>query len=205
MLDRKMKRVAKRLQTYFAQSTCHGAENVGEDGEFHLVIPAIATIRAAGIKIPITVDTYRASIARKAVEAGADSINEVSAGLLDSEILSTVAELNAPICLIHMRGTPTAMNSLAVYNIDVIEEIAAQLEARVREAEQEELGLHWLVGPSRKRFVGTVTGVDKAGERHCGTAEAVAACVASGADIVMVHDVDEMKKVVIMAVAISRK
>ncbi|KAL7275892.1 trifunctional dihydropteroate synthetase [Rhizina undulata] len=225
------------------QSTRPGAEDVGEDEEARRVIPAIAAIRAAGITVPISVDTYRASIARKAVNAGADIINDVSAGLLDSEMLSTVAELNVPICLMHMRGTPSTMNSLAVYKTDVIEEITAELEARVREAEQKGIrrwniildpglgfaknmeqnlevirrlseltghghglrGLPWLLGPSRKRFVGTVTGVDKAGERQWGTAGAVAACVAGGADIVRVHDVDEMKKVVDMAVAIWRK
>lgn len=65
-------------------------------------------------------------------------------------------------------------------------------------------GMPWVLGPSRKRFVGAVTGVEVPGERRWGTAGAVAACVAGGADVVRVHDVEEMAKVVGMTVAIWR-
>jgi dihydroneopterin aldolase/2-amino-4-hydroxy-6-hydroxymethyldihydropteridine diphosphokinase/dihydropteroate synthase len=218
------------------QSTRPGARDVGEEEELRRVIPAIEAIRAAGIDIPISVDTYRASVAHKSIMAGANIINDISAGLLDSGMLSTVAGLNVPIVLMHTRGTPETMNSLVSYH-DLINDIKAELDSRVKAAEEAGIrrwnilldpglgfaktmqqnlecirrlsemrggGLPWVLGPSRKRFVGTVTGVAVAGERQWGTAGAVAACVAGGADVVRVHDVAEMKKVVDMAVAIWR-
>lgn len=229
------------------QSTRPGAQDVGSEEETRRVIPAIKAIRDAGLTVPISVDTYRASVARAAIEAGADIINDITSGQFDDDMFSIVAELGVPICLMHMRGTPTTMNDLASYPNGVIETVAEELEERVRAAEQAGVrrwniildpglgfaknmasnlevirrlgdligseglagkgglkGMPWLLGPSRKRFVGTITGVERAGERQWGTAGAVAACVSGGADIVRVHDVDEMKKVVDMAVAIWR-
>jgi dihydroneopterin aldolase/2-amino-4-hydroxy-6-hydroxymethyldihydropteridine diphosphokinase/dihydropteroate synthase len=224
------------------QSTRPGAQDVGEEKELRRIIPAIEAIRKAGIDIPISVDTYRAVVARKAVEAGANIINDISAGLMDPEMLSIVAKLGVPIVLMHTRGTPETMNSLTQYS-DVVVDVSEELQQRVHAAEEAGIrrwnilldpglgfaknvhqnlelirrlreltgssagrlgGLPWVLGPSRKRFVGLVTGVDAAGERQWGTAGAVAACVAGGADVVRVHDVDEMKKVVDMAVAIWR-
>lgn len=219
------------------QSTRPGARDVGEEEELRRIIPAIEAIRAAGIDIPISVDTYRANVARKSIAAGANLINDISAGLLDSSMLSTVADLNVPIVLMHTRGTPETMNSLTQYD-DLITDIVAELDSRLKAAEDAGIrrwnilldpglgfaktmeqnlecirrlaeltgnsALPWVLGPSRKRFVGTVTKVDNAGERQWGTAGAVAACVAGGADVVRVHDVAEMKKVVDMAVAIWR-
>lgn len=238
------------------QSTRPGAPDVGEAEELSRVLPAIQALRAAGLTVPISVDTYRASVARAAVAAGATLINDVSAGVLDPAMLPTVAELGVPIVLMHTRGTPETMNSLAVYG-DLLAEVRAELAARVLAAQEAGVrrwniildpglgfaknmpqnlelvrrlgeltaaggekervrkeeekgedavlaGLPWLLGPSRKRFVGTATGVEKASERTWGTAGAVAACVAGGADIVRVHDVHEMKMVVDMACAIWR-
>jgi dihydroneopterin aldolase/2-amino-4-hydroxy-6-hydroxymethyldihydropteridine diphosphokinase/dihydropteroate synthase len=221
------------------QSTRPGAPSVGEAEELRRVIPAITALRDAGIAAPISIDTYRAAVARRAISAGADFINDVSAGKMDPQMLPTVAELGVPICLMHMRGTPLTMKSLTSYPSGVIPEIAVELSDRVAAAEaagvrrwnilldpglgfaktmEQNLevirrlgeltagsGLPWLLGPSRKRFIGAVTGEEVAGERRWGTAGAVAACVAGGADIVRVHDVGEMKKVVDMAVAIWRR
>lgn len=219
------------------QSTRPGSHDVGEAEELRRVIPAIHAIRAANITIPISVDTYRAAVARESILAGANIINDISAGLLDSDMLRTVAQLGVPIVLMHTRGTPETMGSLTSYR-DVISDVLQELSSRVQAAEEAGIrrwnilldpglgfaktmsqnlelirrlsemtgggGFPWLLGPSRKRFVGMVTGVDKAGERQWGTAGAVAACVAGGADVVRVHDVAEMKKVVDMAVAIWR-
>ncbi|KAI5837403.1 Dihydropteroate synthase-like protein [Morchella snyderi] len=224
------------------QSTRPGAQDVGADEEIRRVIPAIKAIRAAGITVPISIDTYRASVAKAAIEAGADIINDISSGRLDPDMFTTVAQLGVPICIMHMRGTPVTMNEHTSYPDGVIATIASELAERVRAAEEAGVrrwniildpglgfaktmagnlevirnlgqltrwggdlnGMPWLLGPSRKRFVGTITGVEMAGERQWGTAGAVAACVCGGADIVRVHDVDEMKKVVDMAVAIWR-
>jgi dihydroneopterin aldolase/2-amino-4-hydroxy-6-hydroxymethyldihydropteridine diphosphokinase/dihydropteroate synthase len=218
------------------QSTRPGAKDVGEVEELRRVIPAIREIREAGIDIPISVDTFRADVAQQAIEAGANIINDISAGLMDTNMLSTVARLECPIVLMHTRGTPETMNSLAKYS-DVVLDTLRELQERVKAAEdagirrwnilldpglgfaknmQQNLevlrrlgdmtggGFPWVLGPSRKRFIGAVTGVSEAGERQWGTAGAVAACVAGGADVVRVHDVAEMKKVVDMAVAIWR-
>jgi dihydropteroate synthase len=219
------------------QSTRPGAQDVGEAEELRRVIPAIRAIRDAGIDVPISVDTFRAGVAEQAIKAGANIINDISAGLMDSNMLSTVAKLNCPIVLMHTRGTPETMNSLCQYG-DVVKDVTKELEDRVAAAEEAGIrrwnilldpglgfakdmqqnlellrrlgemtggGFPWVLGPSRKRFVGKVTGVSKARERQWGTAGAVAACVAGGADVVRVHDVQEMRKVVDMAVAIWRK
>jgi dihydroneopterin aldolase/2-amino-4-hydroxy-6-hydroxymethyldihydropteridine diphosphokinase/dihydropteroate synthase len=219
------------------QSTRPGAKDVGEEEELRRVIPAIRKIRDAGIDIPISVDTFRAGVAEQAILAGANIINDISAGLMDSNMLATVARLDCPIVLMHTRGTPETMNSLCQYG-DVVKDVMRELEDRVAAAEEAGIrrwnilldpglgfakdmqqnlellrrlgeftggGFPWVLGPSRKRFVGKVTGVSKAGERQWGTAGAVAACVAGGADVVRVHDVQEMRKVVDMAVAIWRK
>jgi dihydroneopterin aldolase/2-amino-4-hydroxy-6-hydroxymethyldihydropteridine diphosphokinase/dihydropteroate synthase len=219
------------------QSTRPGATDIGEAEELTRVVPAIAAIRAAGISIPISIDTYRATVARAAVKAGANLINDISAGVLDAAMLPTAAALRVPIILMHTRGSPTTMNTLTQYT-DVVADVGAELAARVAAAEaagvrrwnilldpglgfaknmQQNLellrrlgeltrtqGLPWVVGPSRKRFVGVVTGVEVPAERRWGTAGAVAACVAGGADVVRVHDVEEMRGVVEMAVGIWR-
>lgn len=222
------------------QSTRPGATNVGTEEELRRVIPAIQTIRAAGITIPISIDTYTAEVAKQAIAAGADIINDISAGVLDENILSVAASTGVPIVLTHSRGTPQTMNSLAIYG-DVISEVGKELEARLEVAlakgirrwqivldpglgfakdmhaslkiirrldelrEREKLkGLPWLLGPSRKRFVGAVTRVADPLKRGWGTAGAVAACIAGGADIVRVHDVQEMGKVIAMGDAVWR-
>src|SRR5690606_9494886 len=64
----------------------------------------------------ISIDTFRSSVARRAVESGAVMINDISGGSLDSNMFSTVAELNVPYILMHMRGTPQNMNQLTKYD-----------------------------------------------------------------------------------------
>ena len=150
--------------------------------------------------------------------------------------------LKVPIILMHMRGTPKTMTSLAQYHGDLIETIAQELSTRVEEAIRAGIrrwniildpglgfakeggqnleilrrlgelrkhpklsGMPWLVGPSRKRFIGAVTGEEAARERIWGTAGAVAASVQGGADIVRVHDIPQMSKIVKMSDAIWRK
>ncbi|KAI5795485.1 Dihydropteroate synthase-like protein [Peziza echinospora] len=222
------------------QSTRPGATDIGTEEELKRVIPAVKTLRQAGITIPISIDTYRARVAEEAIAAGADIINDISAGAFDHDILSVAASTGAPIVLTHTRGTPKTMNSLASYK-DVIQDVGEELEARLDEAlaqgvrrwqivldpglgfakgmednievirRLEELrsreklrGLPWLLGPSRKRFVGTITGETDPMKRGWGTAGAVAGCIAGGADIVRVHDVQEMSKVIAMADSIWR-
>lgn len=225
------------------QSTAPGRPEVSADEEAARVLPVIELIRSIPqcSNIAISVDTYRASVASLASEQGADIINDVSAGTLDPDMLSTVAKLGKTICLMHMRGTPRNMNDLISYPEGLIPTVASELAERVAAAETagirrwriildpglgfaknqaqnlellrslEDLrnwpglvGLPWLVGASRKSFVGNITGVAQPSERTWGTAATVAAAIQGGADVVRVHDVREMKTVATMADAIWR-
>ncbi|PYH94604.1 folic acid synthesis protein [Aspergillus ellipticus CBS 707.79] len=227
------------------ESTRPGSTPVSEAEELSRVIPAIRHIRTkipSASNIAISIDTYRARVAEEACAAGADIINDVSAGLLDPEMLSTMARTGKSVILMHMRGAPSTMTKLTEYPNGIIPDVGSELLARVAAAEAAGVkrwriildpglgfaknephdlailkdlprfrtdieGLEyfpWLMGPSRKRFVGRLTGVQKASERTWGTAATVTASVAGGADIVRVHDVKEMWQVTRVADAIYR-
>ncbi|KAJ5502346.1 hypothetical protein N7463_005220 [Penicillium fimorum] len=226
------------------ESTRPGSTPVGAAEEIARVVPAIKHIRTAipeAANIAISIDTYRASVAEAACAAGADIINDISAGLLDPEMLPTVARIGKSVILMHMRGTPQTMTTLHDYPSGVIPSVAAELGERIAAAEDAGIrrwriildpglgfakiqphdleilrelprlrampGLEcfpWLMGPSRKRFIGHLTGVKTPQERVWGTAATVSASVAGGADIVRVHDVHEMWQVTKVADAIYR-
>lgn len=186
-------------------STRPGAQEVSVEEELERVIPAIKLLRKSGITTAISVDTFHARVAREALLAGANIINDITAGAYDPEMFKTVVEFDAPICLMHMRGNPRTMTTLNTYSTDLITDLANELNERVEAAlaagvrrwnilldpglgfakdknqnleiirrladlrGRREFGaLPWLLGPSRKRFVGTVTGVKTAGERQWG-------------------------------------
>jgi dihydropteroate synthase len=125
------------------QSTRPQAEDVSFDDEFERVVPVIRALRSPSLAanleteaiaaIPISVDTTKAAIARAAVEAGADLINDISGALFDPAMLPTVAELKVPIVLMHSRGTPKTMQQLTTYD-DLIGEIYEFLARRVESA-----------------------------------------------------------------------
>ncbi|MGF7214021.1 dihydropteroate synthase [Spirosoma lacussanchae] len=111
-------------------STRPGAADVGPAEEADRVLPAIDTILRHFPNALISIDTFRASVARQAVEAGACMVNDVSGGNLDTTMFSTVAELGVPYVLMHMRGTPQTMQSLSNYTnlvTEVIDELALRL------------------------------------------------------------------------------
>lgn len=104
-----------------------GASEVPEDEETRRVKTGMEIIRSVDREIPVSVDTFRASVARKAVEEwGADIINDISGGAADKRMFDTVAKLNAPYILMHMRGTPATMQTFATYG-DVTAEVIAEL------------------------------------------------------------------------------
>lgn len=215
------------------ESTRQGSTPVPEEVEAARVVPVIRAL-AERSRAAISVDTYKASVARAAVEAGASIINDVSGLRLDPELASTAAELEALLVLGHLRGQPATMQEGISFS-DVVAEVADELRDSVRRAvaagvradrlwvdpgigfgktpEQslallratgrlrEELGYPILVGPSRKSFIGAVTG-EPVGERLLGTCAAVAAVVVAGADAVRVHDVAELRPAVLVADAI---
>lgn len=225
------------------QSTRPHAPQITPEEELSRILPTIQSIRSdpSFQKLAISIDTYRASVAAAAVEAGANIINDVSAGQLDPDMLPTIANLGCTCILMHMRGTPDTMNTLTDYPNGIITGVGTELLARVRDAESAGIrrwrimldpgigfaktqvqnvellrrfselrdfeglrGFSWVVGASRKAFIGKITGVEEASERKWGTAAAVGAAVQGGADVVRVHDVGEMGEVVKMADAIWR-
>jgi dihydropteroate synthase len=111
-------------------STRPGAAPVDEAEELRRVLPALALLGKHFPAIPLSIDTFRASVARKAVEAGALLVNDVSGGELDPRMMETVAELGVPYVLMHMRGTPETMSSLAKYS-DLIREMTDYFHQKV--------------------------------------------------------------------------
>ncbi|KAI8611218.1 Dihydropteroate synthase-like protein [Chytriomyces sp. MP71] len=115
------------------QSTRPGAEVVDSETEARRVVPVVQALRASGEDVLISVDTFRASVARLAVEAGADFINDVTGGAFDPGMIQTMAELKVPVCIMHMRGDPKTMQSLTTYeNNDVTAEVRKVLTAHVQ-------------------------------------------------------------------------
>ena len=109
------------------ESTRPGAEEVKIEEELQRTIPVIQRIREQS-NIPISIDTRHSVVARAAVEAGADIVNDVSGGTFDGNMLSTVAELGVPMILMHMRGTPATMQSMYEYDNVVVDVVASLME-----------------------------------------------------------------------------
>jgi dihydropteroate synthase len=192
----------------------------------------VEALRARDFPLPISIDTSKAAVARAALAAGADLVNDV-AGLADPALARVVAEAGVPVVLMHSRGTPADMQTRASYG-DLVAEVRAELaEALLRVAaagvapervildpgigfaktaehglellarlgELRALGRPLLVGPSRKSFIGKVTGAP-VGERLPGTLAAVTAAVLAGAELVRVHDVAAARQAAQVAAAI---
>lgn len=111
-----------------AYSSRPGADDVSEREEISRLETGMSILRRIDASIPVSVDTFRAEVARVAIKSlGADIINDISGGDLDSKMFETVAKLNVPYILMHMRGTPATMQSLTDYNnvtADVITELS---------------------------------------------------------------------------------
>lgn len=117
------------------ESTRPGAAPVDEEAETRRVLPVLASLRARFPSARLSVDTRRAAVARRALEAGADLINDISAGS-DPAMLPLAAAAGVPVALMHMRGEPATMQHDTRYR-DLVGEVAAALEAaagRAREA-----------------------------------------------------------------------
>lgn len=92
-----------------AYSSRPGAADITPAEEVERLLPAIEAVRSVSSDIVISVDTFRADVARRAIEAGADIINDISGCSLDPGMVETVANLKVPYILMHMRGTPSTM------------------------------------------------------------------------------------------------
>ncbi|MCY7366603.1 MAG: dihydropteroate synthase [Chamaesiphon sp.] len=119
------------------ESTKPGAIPVDTATELARVIPVIAAIRQDPIigQIPISIDTTKSAVAQAAIVAGADTINDVSGGVLDSQMFAIVAQLNVPYMMMHMRGTPATMQQMTDYQ-DIVAEIIAFLDIQIDRAIQ---------------------------------------------------------------------
>ncbi|MGH1396376.1 MAG: dihydropteroate synthase [Trichormus sp.] len=111
------------------QSTRPGAEQISLEVELNRVLPILEVLRPK-ISVPISVDTTRATVAKAAIQAGADIINDISGGTFDPQMLPTVASLGVPIVLMHIRGTPQTMQQMAEYQ-DLIGEISSFLAQQI--------------------------------------------------------------------------
>lgn len=114
-----------------AYSSRPGADDVKPQEEMQRLEMAMNLIAQKNISIPISVDTFRADVAYFAINSlGANIINDISAGLLDDAMIETVAQLKVPYIAMHMRGTPSTMNSQVDYNnitADVIYELSKRI------------------------------------------------------------------------------
>lgn len=115
------------------ESTRPGAIRVSEDEESARVLPVVAALAEAGV--PVSIDTMRGGVAAAAVSAGACLVNDVSGGLADPAMLSTIAGLRVPYVIMHWRGPSDRMVDLAHYD-DVVTDVLAELQDRVAAATQ---------------------------------------------------------------------
>lgn len=218
------------------QSTRPNAKEVAIQEEIDRVIPVLKALRQDPTlnHVPISIDTTRSEVAEAAIAAGADLVNDISGATFDPRMLPTVAKLNVPIILMHIRGTPETMQTLTQYQ-DLIGEIREFLATQIQAAtslgvdrilidpgigfaktyeqnleilrrlkEFERLNYPILVGVSRKSFIGHILKQPDPQKRAWGTAAACVSAIATGADVLRVHDVAEMRDACLVADAIWR-
>ena len=122
-----------------AYSSRPGADEVPAEEEMARLDLGIHAVReAVGDDIPISIDTFRADVAEKAIGWGGDIINDIAGGTLDPEMFATVARLRVPYILMHMRGTPATMQTMTDYG-DVVADVISELSFKI--AELQELGV----------------------------------------------------------------
>ena len=217
-----------------------GASPVDAGEERRRVLPVVRELVRRLPGVPVSVDTVKASVARAALDEGADVINDVSGFRLDPAMAKVCAEAGAGVVLMHSRGTVSDMATYAHadYGGDVVGTVIAELRARLeaaREAGVEDgsvvvdpgigfgkrsaqslallaelpriaaLGRPLLVGVSRKRFVGELTGATEPGDRAEGTVGANCAALARGARLFRVHDVRPNRRALDVAWAVLRQ
>lgn len=218
------------------ESTRPGSEPVSLEEELQRTIPVIEAL-SGRLNIPVSIDTYKSEVARRAIEAGADIVNDISGLRFDPEMATTLSQYDVALVLMHIKGTPRKMQENPVYT-DLFLEITNYLKESINIATENGIakerividpGIGFgktpednlqiinnldrlsslcrpvLVGVSRKSFIGKVLNNAPPSERLEGTAAAVAISVMKGANIVRVHDVKEMARVVKVADAVRRE
>ncbi|MGY4535726.1 dihydropteroate synthase [Mucilaginibacter sp. UYNi724] len=125
-----------------AYSSRPGAEDISVQEETDRLLPAVEAISANYPEAIISVDTFRASVAEAAIKAGAHIINDISGGSLDEDMFATVARLQVPYILMHMKGNPQTMQQLANYE-DVFAEVYNYFVQKIYQLKQ--LGVHDII------------------------------------------------------------
>ena len=125
-----------------AMSSRPGADELSENEEAERLIPVIDAIHKHFPDILISADTYRAAIAKQAINAGASIVNDITAGNADPDMMDTVATLGIPYIMMHMRGTPKTMQLQTQYQ-DIVTEILKYFSARINIARK--VGLHDII------------------------------------------------------------
>lgn len=209
------------------ESTRPGSSPVSVEEELRRVIPVIEGL-AGELSVPVSIDTYKAAAAREAVAAGARMINDVWGLKHDPELARVAAEEGIPLVISqNQRDAPfrhffpelidslkQSMHLAMDFGVDwsniIVDpgigfgkNVEQNIEIVRRLAELRSLGRPVLIGPSRKSFIGLVLDLP-VDQRLEGTAASVAIGIANGADMVRVHDVEQMVRVVRMSDAIIR-
>ena len=217
-----------------AESTRPGSGRVSAADQIRRLEPVLP--EAAKLDVTVSIDTTLAEVARFALDAGAEIVNDVSAGRDDGELLPLAGRCGAAVVLMHMLGAPKTMQDDPRYD-DVVTEVRDFLTARLAAAEDAgvprercivdpgigfgkrlehnlallagvgllgELGVPVLVGPSRKRFIGELTGQGDPQQRLGGSIAACLLARANGATIFRVHDVGETVQALAVAGAIAQ-
>ena len=203
-----------------AYSSKPNAEFVSEEEELQRILPVVQQIIKQFPDVIVSIDTFRAEVAKQCVFNGAALINDISAGHLDEKMLPTIAELQVPYIMMHMKGNPQTMQSLAHYD-DIVKEMIYYFSERIFEARKlgindlivdpgfgfaktleqnyevmqklnifKQLELPLLVGISRKSMI-YKTLETSAQEALNGTTFLNAIALEKGANILRVHDVKE--------------
>jgi dihydropteroate synthase len=209
------------------ESTRPGFQPVAADEEIRRTVPVVERLRGE-VDVPVSIDTYKAEVARAALDAGACLVNDVHGFRREPEVAAVAAEFDVPAVAMHYQRdrefhdvigdiTTGLVESLRIarerglpdervivdpgFNFGWTEEQALEMLRRLGELRT--LGRPLLVGTSRKSTIGVVLGLPVE-DRLEGTAATVALAIANGADIVRVHDVKEMSRVARMADAVVR-
>jgi dihydropteroate synthase len=203
-----------------AYSSRPGAEDISVQEEMDRLLPAVEAIVKDFPNAVLSVDTFRATVTEAAIKSGAHIINDISGGELDADMFATVARLQVPYILMHMKGTPQNMNSLAKYD-NVFDEVFNYFTNKYHQLKQlgvkdvildpgfgfakktehsyalmhrlqdfNVLQLPLLVGISRKNMIYKTLGIT-ADEALNGTTALNATALTKGANILRVHDVKE--------------
>ena len=114
-----------------AYSSRPGADHISESEELDRLLPVIQSLNDNFSELLLSVDTFRSGVAKKAIEAGACMINDISGGDLDAAMFKTVAELQVPYCLMHMLGTPQTMQDHPSYE-DIVVELTRHFSEKIQ-------------------------------------------------------------------------